>query len=93
LAVALLALINMPHSPLRDLLVQVLGWAFAVICAVYCVAPVDAMPELLFGPVGWVDDLGAAIAGFVSARAAWLAGNARRDGAGEVANDVTDGQR
>ena len=30
LAGAMMILINMPHSPLRDLLVQIVGWFFAV---------------------------------------------------------------
>lgn len=29
-----------------------------ILCAVFLVSPVDPMPELLFGPFGFVDDAG-----------------------------------
>jgi uncharacterized membrane protein YkvA (DUF1232 family) len=36
------------------------GWSiFAVIATVlYTVSPIDAIPELLVGPIGFIDDLG-----------------------------------
>ncbi len=77
LAAAMMILINMPHSPLRDLLVQIVGWLFAVFCAIYVISPIDILPEAFLGPFGLVDDLGAAVVGVSSAIAAWRAGNAR----------------
>ena len=77
LAGAMMILINMPHSPLRDLLVQIVGWLFAVFCAIYVISPIDILPEAFLGPFGLVDDLGAAVVGVSSAIAAWRAGNAR----------------
>jgi uncharacterized membrane protein YkvA (DUF1232 family) len=77
LAGAMMILVNMPHSPLRDLLVQIVGWVFAVFCAIYVISPVDILPEAFLGPFGLVDDLGAAVVGISSAVAAWRAGKAR----------------
>ncbi len=77
LAGAMMILVNMPHSPLRDLLVQIVGWLFAVFCAIYVISPIDILPEAFLGPFGLVDDLGAAVVGISSAVAAWRAGKAR----------------
>jgi uncharacterized membrane protein YkvA (DUF1232 family) len=78
LAIAMMVLVNMPHSPLRDLLVQIVGWCFAVFCAIYCISPIDILPEAFLGPFGLIDDLGAAVVGIGSAMAAWRAGKARQ---------------
>ncbi|MBX9653773.1 DUF1232 domain-containing protein [bacterium] len=56
------------------MLVQIVGWLFAAFCGVYLVSPIDVLPEALVGPFGLVDDLGALVAGVLSARAAWKAG-------------------
>jgi uncharacterized membrane protein YkvA (DUF1232 family) len=74
LAIAMLWLVNMPRSPLRDLLVQVVGWLFAIFCAIYCISPIDVLPEAILGPFGLVDDVGAAAVGLMSAMAAYRAG-------------------
>lgn len=79
LALAMMVLANKPHSPLRDLLVQVVGWVFAIFCAIYCLSPIDVLPEAFLGPFGLVDDLGAVVAGAMSAMAAWRAGKARKE--------------
>jgi uncharacterized membrane protein YkvA (DUF1232 family) len=78
LCVAMLVLVNLPHSPLRDLLVQIVGWAFAIFCAIYCISPIDVLPEVFLGPVGLIDDVGAAVAGLMAAMAAYRAGKARK---------------
>lgn len=74
LLLALMVLVSMPRSRMRDVLVQVVGWAFALFCGAYVVSPVDVMPEAFLGPLGLVDDAGAIVAGLLSARAAWNAG-------------------
>ena len=77
LAITMMILMNMPHSPLRDLCVQIVGWVFAIFCAIYCISPIDILPEAFLGPFGLVDDVGAAVVGIASAVAAWRAGKAR----------------
>ena len=74
LAIAMLWLVSMPRSPLRDTLVQVIGWLFAIFCAIYCISPIDLLPEAFLGPFGLVDDVGAAAVGVMSAMAAYRAG-------------------
>jgi uncharacterized membrane protein YkvA (DUF1232 family) len=73
LLLALMVLVAIPQSRLRDILLQVVGWLFAGSCAAYVVSPVDAAPELIFGPFGLLDDLIAIILGVMSAMAAWSA--------------------
>lgn len=74
LLLALMILVSMPRSKTRDVLVQVVGWAFAFFCGAYVVSPLDVLPEAFLGPLGLFDDAGAVVAGFMSARAAWNAG-------------------
>ena len=74
LVIVMIVLAHMPKSPLRTLLVQICGWGGAVLCGVYAAAPVDCLPEIVLGPAGLIDDLVAVILGFMSARAAWTAG-------------------
>jgi uncharacterized membrane protein YkvA (DUF1232 family) len=74
LVLVMVVLAHMPKSPLRTMLVQISGWATAALCGAYVVSPFDVAPEALLGPFGLVDDLIAAIVGFMSARAAWNAG-------------------
>jgi uncharacterized membrane protein YkvA (DUF1232 family) len=52
----------------------VIGWGFAVLCALYCISPIDLLPEAFLGPFGLVDDAGAAVVGLMSAVAAYRAG-------------------
>ena len=77
LIVSLVVLAHFPKSPLRSALMQICGWATAAICGAYVLSPIDPVPEILFGPFGLFDDIIAAIVGFMSARAAWRAGNER----------------
>ena len=74
LTIAMLVAVSLPQSPLRAALVQVLGWVFVAFCVLYFVSPVDILPEAFLGPFGMFDDIGAAIAAVVAARAAWRAG-------------------
>ncbi|MBX9653855.1 DUF1232 domain-containing protein [bacterium] len=59
---------------MRDVLVRIFGWIFALFCAGYVVMPLDVLPEAFLGPLGLVDDAGAVVAGVMSASAAWKAG-------------------
>lgn len=74
LVALLVVLLAMPQSKLRDFFMPIVGWAFALLCGVYCISPVDLAPEIVLGPFGLVDDLGVAIAGVGSAIAATRAG-------------------
>jgi uncharacterized membrane protein YkvA (DUF1232 family) len=80
LVLALIALAHLPKSPLRSLLVQICGWAAAVICGAYVINPVDVAPEMILGPFGLVDDIIAVIVAWISARAAIRAGEERHTG-------------
>lgn len=44
-------------------------WLMAVFACIYTVIPVDLIPELLLGPIGFVDDLG--VWGVFVALATW----------------------
>ena len=70
IVIALGILLAMPKSELRAFLLPIVGWVFAVFCGIYCISPVDLVPEIIAGPVGLIDDVGFAIAGFAAARAA-----------------------
>lgn len=74
LAIGFVVVAHLPNSPLRTLLVQLGGWATAAICGAYVVSPIDVVPEAIFGPFGILEDIVAAIVGFMAARAAWKAG-------------------
>lgn len=78
LAVAFLVLLAWPQSKLREFLMPIVGWGFALFCGAYVLMPVDAIPEILAGPFGLIDDAGAVVAGIASARAAMNAGKSRR---------------
>jgi uncharacterized membrane protein YkvA (DUF1232 family) len=73
LFVSLIVLAHLPKSPLRSSLVQICGWATALLCGAWVVSPIDPIPDVLF-PVGFIDDIMAAIVGFKAAKAAWKAG-------------------
>lgn len=64
-SLAFTVVLAMPQSRMRDVMKQVL---FAVACGLYVLSPVDLMPEAVFGPLGFVDDIGAVIAGVLAAR-------------------------
>ena len=74
LGVAFFVLLSMPQSQLRAFLLPIVGWCIAIFAGIYCLSPVDLVPEMVFGPVGLVDDIGAAVAGFTAARMALRGG-------------------
>lgn len=62
-----LALLALPQSRLRDLIMPYVAWSFVVLCGLYALSPIDALPEIVLGPFGCVDDLAAAAAGIGTA--------------------------
>ena len=70
IVIAFGVLLAMPKSELRTFLMPIVGWTFAVFAGVYCLSPVDVIPEIVAGPFGLIDDVGMAIAGFAAAKAA-----------------------
>ena len=72
--ISFFVLLALPQCKLREMLLPFVGWALTVLCGIYCISPVDIVPEAVFGPFGLVDDLGALIMGIASARAAMNAG-------------------
>jgi uncharacterized membrane protein YkvA (DUF1232 family) len=73
LVVAFVGLLSLPQSKLRAFLLPIVGWCVAILCAIYCISPVDIVPEALLGPFGLVDDLGAVVAGITAVRSAMKA--------------------
>lgn len=73
IVIAFGVLLAMPKSELRSFLMPIVGWTFAIFAGVYCLSPVDVVPEIVAGPFGLIDDVGMAIAGFAAAKAAMKA--------------------
>jgi uncharacterized membrane protein YkvA (DUF1232 family) len=67
--VTFLVLLALPQCKLRQLAMPFVAWGFVALCAAYAISPVDAMPEVIFGPLGLIDDLGAVAAGIGTAMA------------------------
>ena len=70
LGIAFAVLLSLPNSQLRTFFLPIVGWGVAIFCGIYCISPVDIIPEALLGPFGLVDDLGAVVAGISAARTA-----------------------
>ncbi len=77
LGIVFVILLAWPQSKLRDVLMPIVGWVLAIFCGVYCLSPLDVLPEAFLGPFGLVDDLGALVAGIVAARTAITASQKR----------------
>jgi Protein of unknown function (DUF1232) len=65
----LLLLLALPASKLRDFLLPIIAWSFSLICGILVISPVDVIPDFI-PIVGWIDDMGLAVAGIGSAVAA-----------------------
>lgn len=63
IVITFLVLLALPQCRLREMLSPFLAWAFVALCAAYTLSPVDVLPEILLGPFGLVDDLGAVVLG------------------------------
>ena len=53
LGLAFFVLLSMPQSQLRAFLLPIVGWGVAIFCGIYCISPVDIVPEAILGPLGW----------------------------------------
>lgn len=74
LGVAFFVLLSMPQSQLRAFLLPIAGWVMAIFCGIYCISPIDIVPEAFLGPFGLVDDLGAVAAGLAAVGVAMTSG-------------------
>lgn len=70
LAVTFAVLLSLPQSKLREFLLPIIAWCAAIFCGIYCISPIDIVPEALLGPFGLVDDIGALVTGIAAARLA-----------------------
>lgn len=70
LAATFAVLLSLPQSKLRDFLMPIIGWIVAIFCGIYCISPIDIVPEAVLGPFGLIDDLGALVTGIAAARMA-----------------------
>lgn len=61
--ITFMVLLALPQCKLREMLMPFVAWGFVALCAVYAISPLDVVPEVLFGPFGLVDDLGAVVMG------------------------------
>ncbi len=67
IVITFMVLLALPQCRLRDLLMPYVAWSFVVLCGLYAISPVDALPEIALGPFGLFDDLAAAAAGIGTA--------------------------
>ncbi len=70
--------LSTPDSKLREVMLPIVAWCFAIFCGIYALSPIDLVPEALFGPFGLIDDVGAVVAGIAAAGAAIRAAKARK---------------
>jgi uncharacterized membrane protein YkvA (DUF1232 family) len=70
LAMTFLILLALPKSRLREFLLPFAKLAFVVLCGIYAISPLDLVPEMLFGPIGLLDDAVAVGAGILTAASA-----------------------
>jgi len=70
LAISFVALLAMPSCKLREVMMPIVGWCVAIFCAAYAISPVDIVPEAVFGPFGYIEDIGALVTGVIAARTA-----------------------
>lgn len=69
IVITFMILLALPQCKLRQMLMPFVAWGFVALCAAYAISPVDAFPEILFGPFGLVDDIGAVVMGVGTAMA------------------------
>lgn len=79
LGLAFTALLAMPKSQLRSILLQLVGWATVVFCILWGLSPADILPEALLGPVGLIDDVVAVAMAIGAGRVALQAGRDLKD--------------
>ncbi|WP_152054224.1 DUF1232 domain-containing protein [Tautonia marina] len=69
-AVVCVVALSLPQSRLREFLRPIVLAGIAVASGIYVLSPVDAVPELVTGPFGLIDDAGALVGGIAAGRAA-----------------------
>jgi len=67
LGLALMIVLSLPKSHMREVMKRFL---LVAACVVYIFSPFDIVPEAIFGPLGFIDDIGAFAAGLMAARSA-----------------------
>ena len=73
LVLALLILLSLPQSKLKEIVQPFVGWAIAALSVGLILSPIDPIPDVI--PVlGWCDDLVALVVAIASAKAAIDAG-------------------
>ena len=73
LVLALLILLSMPQSRLKEIVQPFVGWAVAALSVGLIISPIDPIPDVI--PIlGWADDLVALVVAIASAKAAMDAG-------------------
>ena len=78
LLIALLILLALPQSRLREIVLPFVGWAVAALSAAYVILPFDLVPEALLGPFGLIDDLVAVAVAIASAITASQSGRSNK---------------
>lgn len=64
--ITFLVLLALPACQLRNFLMPFVKIGIVALCGAYVLSPIDIMPEIVLGPFGMVDDLGAAVGGFLT---------------------------
>ena len=78
--VTFMILLALPHCKLRAMLMPFVAWGFVVLCAAYAISPVDALPEIILGPFGLIDDFAAVVMGVGTAMATMNAQKEKKAG-------------
>lgn len=63
LGLAFIIALSLPQSRFQMFVLEILYWLGSVAAAVYCVSPVDFLPEIVLGPFGAIDDIGVLVGG------------------------------
>jgi uncharacterized membrane protein YkvA (DUF1232 family) len=70
--------LSLPKSKFRTVLSEFLGYGMVVLCGLYVISPVDCIPEAIFGPFGYIDDVGAMCGGYMAFQSAMKARKERQ---------------
>ena len=73
LMLALMVLLSMPSSRLRELALPFVKWGVAALSAIYIISPIDVFPDVIPG-IGLMDDIAALAVCVASAWSAVKAG-------------------
>ena len=73
MVLALLVLLSLPHSKLKEIVQPILGWTITVLSVGLIFSPIDPIPDVI-PIIGWADDVVALVVAIVSAKAAMDAG-------------------